>query len=212
MSSLKGSIDGTGHRKNSPHTFSEQQTGYQAHRGTDRHDAQGRPAEPVPSLDRNKIWRWQQTDRTTLIEFLTPSFEEEEGLRDLPALGVSAQCLHHLNFLIACGQRHGDHDRPVLGYRRRSQIAQRHGANYSSPVAMSRYWQIALRYDCNHDRLNRHRGAEDAMTLLGVTVPTIRPSSPDRTIALSRYSYFIDYQAGYRRSRPLLCRSDRHRH
>jgi len=57
--------------------------------------------EPVPSLDRNKVWRWQQTDRTTLVEFLTPSFEEEEGLRDLPALGVSAQSLHHLNFLIA---------------------------------------------------------------------------------------------------------------
>jgi hypothetical protein len=56
---------------------------------------------PVPSLEKNKIWRWQQTDRTTLVEFLTPSFEENEGIRDLPALGVSAQSLHHLNFLIA---------------------------------------------------------------------------------------------------------------
>jgi len=56
---------------------------------------------PVPSFERNKIWRWQQTDRTTLVEFLTPSFEEGEGIRDLPALGVSAQSLHHLNFLIA---------------------------------------------------------------------------------------------------------------
>ncbi|MFD2741474.1 GSU2403 family nucleotidyltransferase fold protein [Sulfitobacter aestuarii] len=56
---------------------------------------------PVPSREKNKIWRWQQTDRTTLIEFLTPSFEENEGIRDLPALGVSAQSLHHLNFLIA---------------------------------------------------------------------------------------------------------------
>ena len=56
---------------------------------------------PVPSLERNKVWRWKQTDRATLIEFLTPSFEEEEGIRDLPALGVSAQSLHHLNFLIA---------------------------------------------------------------------------------------------------------------
>jgi hypothetical protein len=55
----------------------------------------------VPSLEKNKIWRWQQTDRTTLVEFLTPSFEENEGIRDLPALGVSAQSLHHLNFLIA---------------------------------------------------------------------------------------------------------------
>lgn len=56
---------------------------------------------PVPSLEKNKIWRWHQTDRTTLVEFLTPSFEENEGIRDLPALGVSAQSVHHLNFLIA---------------------------------------------------------------------------------------------------------------
>ncbi|MFG6519451.1 GSU2403 family nucleotidyltransferase fold protein [Sulfitobacter sp. 1A13496] len=56
---------------------------------------------PVPSLEKNKIWRWQQTDRNTLVEFLTPSFEENEGIRDLPALGVSAQSLHHLNFLIS---------------------------------------------------------------------------------------------------------------
>jgi hypothetical protein len=32
---------------------------------------------------------------------LTPSFSAEEGIRDLPALGVSAQSLHFLNFLIA---------------------------------------------------------------------------------------------------------------
>ena len=57
--------------------------------------------DPVPSLDRNKVWRWRQTDRSTLVEFLTPSFEEAEGIRDLHALGVSAQSLHHLNFLIA---------------------------------------------------------------------------------------------------------------
>lgn len=56
---------------------------------------------PVPSLEKNKIWRWQQTDRNTLVEFLTPSFEENEGIRDLPALGVSAQSLHHINFLIS---------------------------------------------------------------------------------------------------------------
>lgn len=57
--------------------------------------------EPVPSLDAGKVWRWRQTDRTTLIEFLTPSFSEDEGIRELPALGVSAQSLHFLNFLIA---------------------------------------------------------------------------------------------------------------
>jgi hypothetical protein len=56
---------------------------------------------PVPSLEKNKVWRWQQTDRATLVEFLTPSFDGNEGIRDLPALGVSAQSLHHLNFLIA---------------------------------------------------------------------------------------------------------------
>ena len=56
---------------------------------------------PVPSLDKTKVWRWQQTDKSTLVEFLTPSFEEHEGIRDLPALGVSTQSLHYLNFLIA---------------------------------------------------------------------------------------------------------------
>jgi len=55
----------------------------------------------VPSLDSGKVWRWRQTDRTTLVEFLTPSFSEDEGVRELPALGVSAQGLHFLNFLIA---------------------------------------------------------------------------------------------------------------
>jgi hypothetical protein len=56
---------------------------------------------PVPSLDRHRAWRWRQSDSATLVEFLTPSFTEEEGLRDLAALGVSAQALHHLNYLIA---------------------------------------------------------------------------------------------------------------
>lgn len=31
----------------------------------------------------------------------TPSFHPEEDVRDLPALGVAAQSLHFLNFLIA---------------------------------------------------------------------------------------------------------------
>lgn len=55
---------------------------------------------PMPSLDGNRVWRWKQTSRETLVEFLTPAFGEE-GIRDLPALGVSAQALHYLNFLIA---------------------------------------------------------------------------------------------------------------
>ena len=56
--------------------------------------------EPVPSLDPGRTWRWRQTRRETLVEFLTPAFGDE-GIRDLPALGVSAQALNYLNFLIA---------------------------------------------------------------------------------------------------------------
>lgn len=55
---------------------------------------------PVPSLMPGKAWRWKQTAGETLIEFLTPAFGEET-LRPLPALGVEAQALHHLNYLIA---------------------------------------------------------------------------------------------------------------
>jgi hypothetical protein len=57
--------------------------------------------DPVPALDPGKTWRWRQTRSETLVEFLTPSFEEDEGLRPLAALGVHAQALHHLNYLIA---------------------------------------------------------------------------------------------------------------
>jgi hypothetical protein len=57
--------------------------------------------DPLPSIEHDKVWRWRQTDRATLVEFLTPSFGEEEGVRDLPALGISARSLHHLNFLFA---------------------------------------------------------------------------------------------------------------
>lgn len=55
---------------------------------------------PVSSLDNKSVWRWRQSPSETLVEFLTPSFDEEEGIRYLPALGVSAQSLHHLNYLI----------------------------------------------------------------------------------------------------------------
>ncbi len=57
--------------------------------------------DPVPSLDRDAVWRWRQTRSDTLVEFLTPSFEEDEGLKKLPSLGVHAQSLHFLNYLIA---------------------------------------------------------------------------------------------------------------
>jgi hypothetical protein len=56
---------------------------------------------PVPALDSTAIWRWRQTKGTVLVEFLTPSFRAEEDIRPLPALGVSAQSLHFLNYLIA---------------------------------------------------------------------------------------------------------------
>ena len=57
--------------------------------------------EPLPAIEPNKTWRWRQTRRQTLVEFLTPAFGATEGLRDLPALGVSALSLHFLNYLIA---------------------------------------------------------------------------------------------------------------
>lgn len=56
---------------------------------------------PVPSLEHDKTWRWKQSDGGRLIEFLTPSFREDEDLRDLPHLGVSARALHHLDYLIS---------------------------------------------------------------------------------------------------------------
>lgn len=56
---------------------------------------------PQPSLQKGKTWRWKQTRGDTLVEFLTPSFSDQEGIQPLPALGVDAQALHHLNYLIA---------------------------------------------------------------------------------------------------------------
>lgn len=56
---------------------------------------------PVPEIRTNKVWRWRQSDSQALIEFLTPSFNDDESLRDLAALGVSARALHHLDYLIA---------------------------------------------------------------------------------------------------------------
>lgn len=57
--------------------------------------------DAVPSLERDKVWRWRQSRNELLLEFLTPSFEAAEDLRPLAALGVHAQSLHYLNFLIA---------------------------------------------------------------------------------------------------------------
>ena len=36
-----------------------------------------------------------------MVEFLTPSFQAEEGIRELPALGFKARALYHLNYLIS---------------------------------------------------------------------------------------------------------------
>lgn len=55
---------------------------------------------PRPGLDPGRTWRWAQGGSGQLVEFLTPAFGEET-IRDLPALGVSAQALNYLNFLIA---------------------------------------------------------------------------------------------------------------
>jgi hypothetical protein len=57
--------------------------------------------DPAPSLEPGRVWRWRQARSEALVEFLTPSFRDDEDLRSLPALGVSAQSLHFLNFLIA---------------------------------------------------------------------------------------------------------------
>ena len=56
---------------------------------------------PVPELDPKTVWRWKQVKGDALVEFLTPSFGEDEGIRTLPSLGVQARALHYMNYLIA---------------------------------------------------------------------------------------------------------------
>ncbi|KZY32188.1 hypothetical protein A3731_22570, partial [Roseovarius sp. HI0049] len=56
--------------------------------------------DPVPGLNKGRTWRWAQGGSGQLVEFLTPAFGDET-IRDLPALGVGAQGLNYLNFLIA---------------------------------------------------------------------------------------------------------------
>jgi hypothetical protein len=57
--------------------------------------------DAVPALAREGVWRWRQTRNDLLVEFLTPSFDDQEGTRPLAALGTYAKALHHLNYLIA---------------------------------------------------------------------------------------------------------------
>lgn len=54
---------------------------------------------PQPALEPTSVWRWAQSTRGTLVEFLMPA-QKDEGVRPLPALGVSAQALRHLDFLL----------------------------------------------------------------------------------------------------------------
>ena len=54
----------------------------------------------MPSLKPENVWRWKQTRNDLLVEFQTPSFDEDETIRPLAALGVDAHSFHHLNYLI----------------------------------------------------------------------------------------------------------------
>lgn len=56
--------------------------------------------DPVPGLGGGQVWKWRQNRGTAMVEFLTPAFGDET-VKPLPALGVSAQALNYLNFLIA---------------------------------------------------------------------------------------------------------------
>lgn len=56
--------------------------------------------DPVPGVNDRQVWRWRQSRAEVMVEFLTPAFGDET-VKPLPALGVSAQGLNYLNFLIA---------------------------------------------------------------------------------------------------------------
>ena len=56
--------------------------------------------DPVPGVGDRQVWKWRQGRGEAMVEFLTPAFGQEQ-VKPLPALGVSAQALNYLNFLIA---------------------------------------------------------------------------------------------------------------
>ena len=56
--------------------------------------------DPVPGVQDRQVWKWRQTRGEVMVEFLTPAFGDET-VKPLPALGVSAQGLNYLNYLIA---------------------------------------------------------------------------------------------------------------
>lgn len=56
--------------------------------------------DPVPGVQDRQVWKWRQSRGAAMVEFLTPAFGDET-VKPLPALGVSAQALNYLNYLIA---------------------------------------------------------------------------------------------------------------
>lgn len=56
--------------------------------------------DPVPGVQDRQVWKWRQSRGEAMVEFLTPAFGDE-SVKPMPALGVSAQALNYLNFLIA---------------------------------------------------------------------------------------------------------------
>lgn len=57
--------------------------------------------EPAPALDARHPTRWRTRKTDLEVDFLAPSFTDEEGPVRLEALEVWAQGLHFLNYLIA---------------------------------------------------------------------------------------------------------------
>ena len=55
---------------------------------------------PVPSLNKSKSVRWRLPGSDFVVDFITPSFKENQGPQKLGAFGLWAQGLHYLNFLI----------------------------------------------------------------------------------------------------------------
>ena len=56
--------------------------------------------DPVPGIGDSQVWKWRQNRGEAMVEFLTPAFGDER-VKPLPALGVSAQALNYLNYLLA---------------------------------------------------------------------------------------------------------------
>ncbi len=57
--------------------------------------------QPIPSLENRRPTRWRSLGMKMVVDFLTPSFSEEQKPQRLETLDIWAQGLHFLNFLIA---------------------------------------------------------------------------------------------------------------